>query len=67
MKEITVCAKCGTTNIDYLGKDKCFCHECKKKTDTIDKMVLSPQERVRAAVYSTGNKWAIENFEATHN
>ena len=26
----------------------------------------SPQERTRAAVYGTGNRWAIENFEATH-
>lgn len=28
---------------------------------------LSPYERTRAAVYATGNKWAIENFNATHN
>lgn len=28
---------------------------------------LSPYERTRAAVYATGNKWAIENFKATHN
>ena len=27
----------------------------------------SPYERTRAAVYATGNKWAIENFEATHS
>ena len=27
----------------------------------------TPQERTRAQVYATGNKWAIENFEATHN
>ena len=26
----------------------------------------SPQERTRAAVYATGNKWARENFDATH-
>ena len=26
----------------------------------------TPQERTRAAVYATGNKWAIENYEATH-
>lgn len=26
----------------------------------------SPYERTRAQVYATGNKWAIENFEATH-
>lgn len=27
----------------------------------------SPAERTRKAVYTTGNKRAIENFEATHN
>lgn len=28
---------------------------------------LSPYERTKAQVYATGNKWAIENFNATHN
>lgn len=27
---------------------------------------LSPYERTRNAVYATGNRWAIENFNATH-
>lgn len=27
---------------------------------------LSPYERCRNAVYATGNRWAIENFNATH-
>ena len=27
----------------------------------------TPQERTRAQVYATGNRWAIENYEATHN
>lgn len=26
----------------------------------------SPYDRRRAAVYATGNRWAIENFNATH-
>ncbi len=26
-----------------------------------------PYGRTRAAVYATGNRWAIENFEATHS
>ena len=26
-----------------------------------------PPQRTRQAVYATGNKWAIENFEATHS
>lgn len=28
---------------------------------------LSAYERTKAQVYATGNKWAIENFNATHN
>lgn len=27
----------------------------------------TPYERTRAQVYATGNRWAIENFEATHS
>lgn len=27
----------------------------------------TPYERTRAQVYATGNKWAIENFHATHD
>lgn len=27
----------------------------------------TPQERVRAKVQATGNKWAMENFRDTHN
>ena len=27
----------------------------------------TPQERTRAKVRATGNKWANENFEATHS
>lgn len=26
----------------------------------------NPYERTRAAVYATGNRWQIENFNATH-
>ena len=29
--------------------------------------IETPYERTRASVYATGNKWAIENFNATHN
>lgn len=28
---------------------------------------IDPYTRNRNAVYATGNKWAIENWEATHN
>lgn len=29
--------------------------------------VLGPYERTRAQVRATGNKWAMENFYATHS
>ena len=28
---------------------------------------ISSYERTKAQVYATGNKWAIENFHATHD
>jgi transcription elongation factor Elf1 len=28
---------------------------------------ITPQERTRAKVQATGNRWAIENFNDTHN
>ena len=28
---------------------------------------MTPQERVKEQVKATGNKWAMENFNATHN
>lgn len=66
MRMITVCNVCGSSNIDYLLKDRCFCYQCHKEQDVRDKFVESPYERTRRAVYATGNKWAIENFNATH-
>ena len=66
MREITVCGKCGSGNIDYLGGGKCYCNTCQSEQDSVDKYVESPYERTRRKVYATGNKWAIENFNATH-
>lgn len=66
MREITICAKCKNSDIQYLGQGKCYCNNCKSEQPSEDKIISSPQERTRAAVYATGNKWAIENFNATH-
>ena len=66
MREITVCAKCNSEDIEYLFGGKCYCNNCKSKQDSVDKYISSPYERVRASVYATGNKWAIENFNSTH-
>ena len=37
-----------------------------KSSCNIQRIRLSPYERTKAQVYATGNKWAIENFNATH-
>lgn len=66
MREITVCEKCGSKDIEYLGCDKCYCNNCKAEQNSVDKYIASPYERTRAKIYATGNKWAIENFNATH-
>ncbi len=66
MRMTTVCGKCGSSDIDYLGNGRCYCRDCKKEQDSVDKIIQSPYERTRAAVYATGNRWAIENFNATH-
>lgn len=66
MRVKTVCGVCGSSEINYLGNDMCYCTECKRDTPSRDVWVMTPYERTRAAVYATGNKWAIENFNATH-
>ena len=66
MRMTTVCARCGCRDIEYLGADRCYCPRCNGEQDSRDIVMQSPQERTRAAVYATGNRWAIENFNATH-
>lgn len=66
MRMKTVCNKCGGGDIKYLGNNRCFCSDCNSEEESRDKMVETPYERTRRAVYATGNKWAIENFNATH-
>lgn len=63
----TVCAECGSGDIEYLGNDRCKCRKCGQERPTRDKIIQTPYERTRAAVYATGNRWAIENFHATHD
>ena len=66
MRMKTVCAHCGSSNIEYIGNNRCHCRKCNEERDTKDLGIETPYERTRHAVYATGNKWAIENFEATH-
>lgn len=73
MKCISVCSQCGKSDLldFHYDKDKseyiAFCNQCQKIVICTDKYIESPYERTRNAVYATGNKWAIENFNATHN
>ena len=61
-----ICDECGTKEVlDAAGLTE---------GSSIRSAILScigrgstPQERTRAKVYATGNKWAMENFNATHN
>ena len=65
MREITICAKCLSVDIEYLGGGRCYCNECKAEQNSVDKFIAAPYERTRSAVDATGNRWAIENFNAT--
>lgn len=67
MKMKTICASCHSSDIEYLGKDRCFCKACQMEKNTVDKVIETPYERTQRAVHATGNRWAIENFNATHN
>jgi hypothetical protein len=63
------CPDCGRNN-DH--GESCECKSEVREADATPEprkrpAHASPYERTRAAVYSTGNKWAIENFHATHD
>lgn len=70
------CIRCGSYGMVYVGKDTWVCPICHSAKiepelsnnayDSYQKRRQTPYERTRAAVYATGNKWAIENFNATH-
>lgn len=78
MKEVRVCPICNKEYSDYpaiLRRDNKteICPECGLQEALMDfyshkKSVsrMSSYDRTKAQVYATGNKWAIENFEATH-
>ena len=62
------CPYCGC-NID--AGERCDCRDVKPSAPSEPpkatlRHIPSPYERTRAQVYATGNRWAIENFKATH-
>jgi len=69
-----ICPKCGREFERLLALSRTdnktmICDECgtMEALDSLQRGALSPQERTRIAVAATGNKWAMENFNATHN
>lgn len=65
---------CKATSCKYykgcLVKRECMdsrCGDYERANDFSPSYRMTPYERTRAAVYATGNKWAIENFHATHD
>lgn len=65
------CPRCRSFNNTYMGKGVYFCECCGRTFEDYnwDKSSRkpTPYERTKAQVYATGNKWAIENFHATHD
>lgn len=77
--KLTVCDNDGSITYEYdkaeqiiqkLENLKLFEAEEEEEREKANKQTqttrLSPYERTRNAVYATGNRWAIENFNATH-
>lgn len=53
------CPNCGS-NLD--PGEKCGCQIAESKPKR-----LTPQKRTKATICATGNRWAIENYKATHS
>lgn len=71
---MTICCICGKkfegygNNPQPLWPEGRCCDECNSSLVIPARIEqMSPYEKTKARVYATGNKWAIENFEATHN
>lgn len=69
-----VCPKCGQSFERLLALSRTdnrtfICDDCGtiEALDSVPQGILTPQERTRIIVAATGNKWAMENFSATHN
>lgn len=69
-----ICPKCGRSferllALSRTDNETMICDECgtMEGLDSLPHGGVSPQERTRNAVAATGNRWAMENFNATHN
>lgn len=73
-ERMMICPKCGREFERLLAVSRSdnksmICDECgtMEALDSLPRGILTPQERTRIAGAATGNKWAMENFDATHN
>lgn len=69
-----ICPRCGRKFERLLAVSRSnnktmVCDECgtMESLDRLPGRILTAQERTRIAVAATGNKWAVENFNAVHN
>ncbi|MCD8150569.1 MAG: hypothetical protein LUE92_13635 [Clostridiales bacterium] len=69
-----ICPKCGRQFERLLALSRTdnktmICDECgvAEALDSMPRGALTPQERTKIMVAATGNKWAMENFNATHS
>lgn len=69
-----ICPKCGRKferllAVSRVDNKAMICDDCgtMEALDSVPQGSLTPQERTRLMVAATGNKWAMENFNATHN
>lgn len=69
-----ICPKCGRKfqrllAVSRVDNKTIICDDCgtMEALDSVPCGRLAPQERTRIAIAATGNKWAMENFNATHN
>lgn len=72
--KVRVCPLCGRNYSDPPALSRVdnatdICPDCgmMEALASIPRPHESPAERTRRAVHATGNKWAIENYEATHS
>ena len=68
------CHRCGRSferllALSRIDNKTMICDECgtMEAMESLPNGILAPQERIRIAIAATGNKWAMENFNATHN
>ena len=69
-----ICPKCGRKferllAVSRMDNKTMICDNCgtMEALDSVQHGILTPHERTRLAVSATGNKWAMENFNDTHN